>query len=129
MTRIAWPLFAALTLAACGDTPDRTYAGVANATHDCGKEKKVAVNGSGGSFTFTGTCTRVSLNGANNTLTIEAATALDVKGDSNNVKIGAVDNVSVSGSQNSVTYKSGVSSPQPRSATASGNRNDILQAK
>jgi hypothetical protein len=118
---IAWPLLAALTLTACGDAPDRTYAGVAGATHDCGKERKVAVNASVGIFTFIGTCERVSLNGANNTLTIEAATALDVKGDSNTVRIGAVDAVSVSGSRNNVRYRSGVTSSQrdqpPRATT------------
>ncbi len=130
MTRIAWPLLAAFALTACGgDSPDRTYSSVMSATHDCGKEKKVAVNGGGSTFTFIGTCERVSLNGANNTLTVEAAKALDVKGDGNTVKIGAVDTIAVSGSQNNVTYGKGLPGDQPRSASASGNRNNILHGK
>ncbi|HWV41476.1 DUF3060 domain-containing protein [Pseudorhodoplanes sp.] len=127
MTRQAWPLFALLTLTACGEAPDRTYADVTNATHDCGKEKKVAVNASGGSFTFTGPCASIALNGANNTLTIESANALDIKGDGNIVKIGAVDSVSVNGSQNKVAYKRGVTDIQPPSATTRGNNNDVRQ--
>ena len=129
MARSASLLLAALALAACGDNPDRTYSGVPGATHDCDQERKVAINGSGGTFTFSGTCERVSLNGASNTLTIEATKALDVKGDVNTVRIGAVDAISVSGSQNNVTYRTGLPGGQPKSASARGDRNGILQAK
>jgi hypothetical protein len=129
MNRILMALIAAACLAGCGDNPDRTYSGVAGATHDCGKERNVAVNGSGGTFTFTGTCERVSLNGDGNKAAIEATKTMAVNGAKNLVEIGAVDRVNVSGSENTVTYRKGLPGASPYAATASGNNNSITQAK
>lgn len=129
MTRPALLLSAALTLAACGSGDDRTYSGVTSATHDCGREKKVAVNASGGTFAFTGPCERVSLSGDNNKVTIEATKAVAVSGARNMVGIGAVDRVSVSGSDNNVTWRKGLPGGAPYAATASGNNNSITQTK
>lgn len=128
MERLTLLLTAALTLAACGGD-DRTYSGVANATHDCGNEKKVAVNGNGGTFTVTGPCERVSLNGDNNKVTIASTKAVAVSGAGNIVAIGAVDRVSVSGSDNHVTWRKGLPGESPYAATARGNNNTIAQSQ
>jgi hypothetical protein len=130
MARVSLCLLVALTLTACGgDNPDRTYSSVTSATHDCGKEKKVAVNAIGGTFTFTGICERVSLSGDNNKVTIEATNAVAVSGARNVVAIGAVDRVSVSGSDNTVTWRKGLPGDAPYAATASGNNNSVMQMK
>ncbi|MGE3991651.1 DUF3060 domain-containing protein [Pseudorhodoplanes sp.] len=130
MARIALPLLAAVTLTACGgDNPDRTYSGVAVATHDCGKEKKVAVDGTGGSFTLNGTCDSVTVNGGDNRLAVEASKAVTINGARNVIDVGAADRIAVRGYGNTVTWRKGASGSAPHTVTATGDRNAITQAQ
>ena len=129
MKRILMSLIVAMPLAGCGDNPDRTYSDVTAAAHDCGKERSVAVNGSGGNFTFTGTCESVTVTGEANKLTIESVKSIRVDGAKNSLQIGAVDRISVNGSDNTVKYRKGLPGPSPYAATASGNNNVVEQAK
>ena len=129
MQRILVSLIAAVSLVGCDDAPDKTYTGVAGATHDCGKERKVAVSGSGGTFIFTGICEHASLNGGANKVTIEATKTIAINGVKNVVEIGAVDRIAVTGSDNVVTYRTGIAGSSPHTAAASGNNNSITQAK
>lgn len=118
-----------LALAACSDSADRTYAGVASATHDCDKEKKVAIDATGGSFTLNGACDSVTVNGSDNRLAVEVSKATTINGARNVATIGAADRIAVRGYGNKVTWRKGMSGASPNTVTASGDNNTIEQAK
>ncbi|HWO26140.1 MAG TPA: DUF3060 domain-containing protein [Kofleriaceae bacterium] len=97
------------------------------ATHDCAKEPEVTINAGGGTYTLTGPCTKVVVNGGDNKIKAESALKLSVNGSKNSVEIDAVDRLAVNGSDNTVTYKRGVTG-KPKAA-AIGGRNNLNQVK
>ena len=93
---------------------------VTSPSHDCANAQSISINGQTGSYTITGNCEKVIVNGANIKLTIQSATVFELNGDQNNVAIGAVNSVRVRGSNNTVNYKQG-----PRSVSTSGDNNVV----
>lgn len=106
---------------------DRSYSGEKSATHDCAKEPEVSVNTGGGSFTFTGPCTKISINGADNKVKIESAVKLAVNGSKNTVDVDAADRIAVTGNDNTINYKRGVNG-KPKVASV-GVNNKLNQVK
>lgn len=120
------PLLALLALPATA-LADRSYNSEKTVTHDCAKEPKVSVNVAGGTYTFTGPCDKISVNGAGNTLKIASVGKLAVNGSKNTLDVDAVDKLSVTGTDNTVNYKRGVSG-KPKVASL-GSNNKLNQVK
>ncbi len=96
----------------------------ARVTHDCAKDgPEVDLNGADSTFVFTGTCTKISINGSTLKVTIEKIERLAINGSSNVVAIAAADKIAVTGSSNTVTYKAGISKALPKvSSLGTGNK-------
>jgi hypothetical protein len=100
-------------------------------THNCAKDKDgptAMINGAGGTFTFTGACTKIGVNGSNTTIAIEKATAVNVNGNGNTISVDGADKVSVTGNDNKISWKKGVAGDKPAVSNI-GNNNSVSKAK
>lgn len=93
-----------------------------SATHDCGKDPTVFINNGRGTYKLTGTCTKITVNGGMNTLTIEAVKQLVLSGASNTVTVGTLDEVDLVGAANNLTYKKTSGAPLKKSGAGVGNK-------
>lgn len=98
------------------------------ATHDCAKEPNVSINTGDGTFTFTGPCDKIGINGGKNKVTIESVKKLVINGSKNTVDVEAADKISITGAENTVSYKRGVTEKTPKVA-AIGANNKLNQIK
>ena len=94
---------------------------------DCAREPVVTINHGEGTYTFTGKCTKINLNGGENKLTIESVDKINVNGGDNTVAIGTADTINVNGSDNKVTYKTAKSGKV--TARSLGGGNTVEQAR
>lgn len=94
-----------LTLAPAAALADRSYNSEARIKHDCAKEGDVSINVSGAIAVFTGTCAKISINGAENKVTIASVKKLKVNGAENTVDVTDADVISAAGAGNKITYK------------------------
>jgi hypothetical protein len=74
-------------------------------THDCGKDPVASIGNGAGTYKFTGACTKITVTGGSNTLTIETVKHLNLTGASNKVTVGTLDEVDLVGAMNTVNYK------------------------
>jgi len=114
-------LAALLTLVPATALAERVYTEKA-AAHDCAKEPEVTINASGGTYTLTGPCTKLAINGADNKVKVDSVVKATVTGSKNTVEIDAVDRIAVTGNDNSVTYKRGVSGKPKAAAVGANNK-------
>jgi len=98
------------------------------ATHDCSADPVVSIESASGTFTLTGTCTKVSINGASNTVFITAAEKVAISGSSNEVTIEAADKIAVVGSMNKVLWKKGLKGPKAKVSNV-GTMNKVSKIK
>ena len=124
MRSVVVALLLALPLAAAAD---RTYVDKGG-THDCAKDPNAMINTGGGTFTFTGPCDKIAVNGGGNKLTIESVKKLAINGSKNAVDVDAADKIAVNGTENTVNYKRGVTEKTPKVA-ALGANNKLTQVK
>jgi hypothetical protein len=97
--------------------PDRAGA------QDCARRPTAVVNNGDGSYKFFGPCTRIVVNGGDNTLVIDTVKELVVNGSTNTITVGSTDRIAVSGGENKITYRKGISGAKPNvSTTGEGNR-------
>lgn len=94
---------------------------------DCAREPVVTINHGEGTYTFTGKCTTINVNGGDNKLTIESVDTINVNGGDNTVVIGTADKINVNGSDNKVTYKTAKSGKV--TARSLGGGNTVEQAR
>jgi hypothetical protein len=92
---------------------DRVYTDK-TATHDCAKEPNVSINTGDGTFTFTGPCEKIGINGGKNKVTIESVKKLTVNGSKNTVDVDAADRIGVNGAENTINYKRGITEKTPK---------------
>jgi hypothetical protein len=97
-------------------------------TIDCAKQPTYTITNGDGTYTFTGTCTKISIAGGENHLTVENVKELVVAGSENVVTIGGVDKIGNAGSDNKVTYKKGLTGAKPK-ITSVGQRTTVEQIK
>ncbi len=97
-------------------------------TWDCGTDPKVNVNYAEGSFTFTGTCEEVNVNGAKVTVKAENVDTLNVNGDKNKISTLILGAVNINGTSNKVTYKKAKTGKKPKVA-AVGKGNGVTKVK
>lgn len=91
-------------------------------THDCAKDPEVVINAAGGTYTLTGPCTKLAINGADNKIKAESAVKILLNGSKNTLDVDAVDKLLVSGSDNAITYKRGVTGKPKVAATGANNK-------
>ena len=96
--------------------------------HDCSSDPEVAISGSSNQITLTGTCTLVEINGASNTVVIEASKKVSVTGAKNEVTVTASDRIAVTGTNNNVVWKKGIKGKRPK-ISSTGVQNRIKQGK
>lgn len=97
-------------------------------THDCDKDPEVLVNASNSTFTVTGTCKKVAINGSMVTATIASATTVAITGSSNTIDVDASDKITVSGAMNKVSYKKPIAAKKTKVSTT-GTGNKVAKAK
>lgn len=102
---------------------EAVYNAETEVTHDCDKEPEVVVNASNATYTFTGSCASIAMNGSTITATIAAAKTLTINGASNTLTVDAADKIVVTGSNNKITYKKPVAAKKTKvSSVGSGNK-------
>ena len=102
---IALGLAAGAALAPAVALADRTYDEEDRIAHDCGKDGNAVVNVAGASAMFTGACTRIVINGAENKVKIASVKSLKVNGAGNTIHADHVEDISATGVGNAITYK------------------------
>lgn len=84
----------------------------ASATHDCKAKPVVAVKANNGNYTFTGECAEIMVVGDGNTLTIEGAKKLAIKGNKNTTNAQAI-GAYASGPTNKFNAAAGIGADKP----------------
>jgi len=86
----------------------KTYNEGSGGNWDCGKDANVTININDASFTFTGACKNVSINGNNNTVNAESIASLALNGNDNTVNYGKTKpKVADNGNNNKVNQGAG----------------------
>lgn len=116
------PMIAPITAQA-----DRQFIKGKGTSWDCAKDPVVTINHGEGTYTFTGKCTTINVNGGDNKLTIESVDTINVNGGDNTVAIGTADKNNVNGSDNKVTYRTAKSGKVR--ARSPGDGNTVEQVK
>jgi len=97
-------------------------------THDCGADPVVNIVNGGGTYTLTGACTQVNINGSDITATIEAADELNVNGGKNKITVTTLGAVNINGIKNKVSWKKAKTGKKPRAAV-NGKGNAVAKVK
>jgi len=82
-------------------------------SYDCGQDPVVNINAGGGTFTFTGVCKLVNVNGGDNKITAASISTLKLNGADNKIDAGELGGANVTGSGNKVTYKKAQGGDKP----------------
>jgi hypothetical protein len=96
------------------------------ATHDCSKDPTADVAGNSNTITFTGECTKISVQGNQNTLSIASVKELVVAGNKNTVAVEATDSIRAPGSDNKVTWKKPIAEKNKKPAIANPGKNSKI---
>ena len=107
---------------------DKSYNVGTNVKHDCATDDEVSINVSEAVFTFVGTCKRITVNGAENKLTVDTVKRISINGSENKADISATDEISVNGAENIVTYKKGIKKAKP-AVKVRGLQSKVTQVK
>jgi hypothetical protein len=113
-------------LAAPAVHADKNYLSGKGGSWDCGKDPVVNINHGSGTFTFTGACKQINLNGGSTKLTVASADEINVSGGSNTVTIDEVGTLNVNGANNTVTWKKAKSGSKP-TISVNGVGNSVSQ--
>jgi hypothetical protein len=96
------------------------------ATIDCAKDPNVAITAGEGSYTLKGVCDKVSINGGQNTVTIESVKKLGINGSGNKVKVATAEKIAIVGSNNDVEWNKGPAGKKPTIGSV-GENNKVTQ--
>ena len=122
---------------------DKTLA--KGAVHDCKTDPVVSIPNGKGTFTFKGHCTKISIGGGKNTLTIDeldelalgggentitakSIDALNIGGAKNTITVDTVGAINVAGAFNKITWKKAKAGDKPK-LTGQPDKNTITQSK
>lgn len=95
---------------------------------DCAKSPTAVIDEGEGKYRFVGPCTKIVIDGGDNTVAIESVKELAITGAGNTVNVGAADRISLTGNDNKLTYKKGLSGAKPKISSV-GHNNTVTQAK
>lgn len=107
---------------------DKDFTEGTGGTWDCAQDATVNINHGGGTFTITGACEAINLNGGSNKLTIESVDALNVNGAKNAITAGTLGSVNVVGAKNKIGWKKAKTGKKP-SANVVGAGNSVYKIK
>jgi hypothetical protein len=96
---------------------------------DCAKTPSFSYNDNGGTFTFTGTCDKIAINGNDAKLTVEAVKLLSLTGNNITATVTAADTIATPGNHITVTYKKSVTANAKVKVSNPGNNNSVKLVK
>jgi len=96
---------------------------------DCAKTPSFSYQDNEGTFTFTGTCEKISINGNENKLTIDSVKMLLIQGNENTATVNGVDTISTPGNRNTVSYKKAVTANAKTKVANPGTDNKVQLVK
>jgi len=106
---------------------DKNYTGDSG-EWDCSKDANVHIVTGSGKFTLTGACATISIEGGENTLTVESVDSLKIVGGSNVITAVTLGSVKIVGADNKISYKKAKAGDKPKfSAVGAGNKLDKLK--
>ncbi len=94
-------------------------------THDCDKTPEAAVMGNDNTITFTGACSKITVTGNGNSLTVRVVKDVSVTGNHNKLNIDAPVNIAVTGNDNGVEYRA--TDDKKPAITNTGKNNKIIR--
>ncbi len=97
-------------------------------TWDCATDPTVNISYDKGTFTFTGSCSEINVNGGEVKVTIADVATLNVNGAKNAVKVTELGAVNVNGASNKITWKKAKTGKKPKVAT-NGRGNSVTRTK
>jgi hypothetical protein len=106
---------------------DVSIHGEKSATIDCNKDPNVSIQSGDGAFTLTGSCSKISVNGGQNKLTIESVKKLSINGAGNVVDVGTAEKIGIVGNDNVVTWKAGPAKGKKPTVGTVGTNNKVTQ--
>jgi hypothetical protein len=117
-----------IALAPLAAHADKTFAGTSSGQWDCAKEPSVHILHGAGNYVFKGSCKRITVEGGDNRLVIEAVDALQIVGAGNIIDVGTLDTAHIIGANNTLTWRKARAGDQPR-ISAIGADNKIGPAR
>jgi hypothetical protein len=87
------------------------------ATWDCSQDAKVNINYSDATFTLTGACEEINVNGSNVKITADDVGTTNINGAKNSMKTNILGAANITGTGNKVTYKKAKTGKKPKVAS------------
>jgi hypothetical protein len=97
---------------------DKTFLDNTGTSWDCKDDPIASIQGNEGTYTFTGPCKKITVNGNHNTVHVAAADRVTVNGNTNSVDATALVTLAVNGNDNTVHAKGA-------KASNTGSRNTV----
>lgn len=107
---------------------DKDFLGTDGGSHDCTEDATVNINNGSGTYTLTGACKQVNLNGGKLTVSIADVDELNINGAGNTITVDAVGAIHINGAKNKVTWKKAKTGKKPGVMT-NGKGNSVAKAK
>ena len=107
---------------------DKEFVDSDGATYDCAEDPTVNISNGSGTFTFTGPCKEINVNGSKLTVTVSDVDELNVNGASNAVTAELIGAIHINGAKNKVTWKKAKAGKKP-SVQSNGRGNAVAKAK
>jgi hypothetical protein len=87
---------------------DKSFTAGKGATWDCGQDAVVSVSTSNGTYSFTGACKDVRIDGSGLTVSIDSVDKLAINGARNTVTVTTLGDIVVAGGKNTVSYATSI---------------------
>lgn len=120
--------FSVLGLSAGVALADKDFTEAGDATYDCAADPVVNIAASAGTFTLTGECKEVNVNGSKLVITAADVGEININGASNKITLGVVAQIAVNGAKNKVTWKKAKTGKKPTVSTT-GVGNSVAKGK
>ncbi len=106
-------LVLALLLSPSVALADKDFSEGTGGTWDCAEDATVNINHGNGTYTITGVCDAINLNGGSSTLTVESVKALNVNGAKNALTVGTLGAANIVGAKNKLMWKKAAKGKKP----------------
>lgn len=107
---------------------DKDFTDADGATYDCAEDATVNITNGSGTFTLTGACKEINVNGSKLVVAIADVEELNLNGASNAVTVDVIGAIHINGAKNKVTWKKAKTGKKPSVAT-NGRGNSVAKAK
>ncbi|MBL0215947.1 MAG: DUF3060 domain-containing protein [Myxococcales bacterium] len=126
--KLALALTFALALVPTVALADKDFEDGTGATYDCAADPTVNISTGGGTYTFTGACKQINVNGGSVKITVAEVDELNVNGAGNTITADTVGAININGTKNKITWKKAKTGKKPAVAT-NGKGNSVAKAK